>query len=330
LAQVHEDAVGEKADATTGCLLAKGHRQVISSQPAFPVGNDICRGAQPQARCSGQPGRDETGESNGDSSSVVNKPIFDSLSHFGHYDNTFDIKETFSNDKQARRSRCQVVEKGQQMREIFEFLARGGVVMIPILLGSIIALTIFLERIWSLQESRIIPNGLVDSVIKAVSGKSVTAAREECLKSNSPMGRLLLTGLDAVGYSRTDVRDALEESGKREVAKMERYIEAMGTTASVEPLLGLLGTVTGMIQVFQRVVVTSREGAVDPGELANGIWQALITTAAGLSVAILAFVGYRYLLARTGRHALEMEEAATKLLDTIHSVSLSAEQGESK
>jgi biopolymer transport protein ExbB len=216
------------------------------------------------------------------------------------------------------------------MREIFDFLARGGVVMIPILLGSVIALTIFLERIWSLQESRIIPNGLIDSVLKAVSEKNVTTAREECLKSNSPIGRLLLTGLDAVGYSRVDVKDALEESGRREVAKMERYIEAMGTAASVEPLLGLLGTVTGMIQVFQRVVVTSREGAVDPGELANGIWQALITTAAGLSVAIFAFVGYRYLLARTGRHALEMEEAATKLLDTMHSESLSAQQDESK
>ncbi len=204
------------------------------------------------------------------------------------------------------------------MSEIFEFLSRGGVIMIPILLGSVIALTIFLERIWSLQESRIIPRGIIQSVLAAVKNKDFTGAREECLKSNSPIGRLMLCGLDAAGGTRPDVKVSLEEAGKREVAKMERYIEAMGTTASVEPLLGLLGTVTGMIQVFQKVVVTSREGAVDPGQLANGIWQALITTAAGLSVAILAFIGYRYLLSRTGRHALEMEDAASKLLDLVH------------
>jgi biopolymer transport protein ExbB len=131
------------------------------------------------------------------------------------------------------------------------------------------------------------------------------------------MGRVLLGGLDAAGAGRDELKSLVEDVGKRELARMERFIEAMGTTASVEPLLGLLGTVTGMIQVFQKVVVTSRQGAVDPGQLANGIWQALITTAAGLSVAIVAFVGYRYLLSRTGRHALEMEEGALKLVDVL-------------
>ncbi|MCP4677629.1 MAG: MotA/TolQ/ExbB proton channel family protein, partial [Deltaproteobacteria bacterium] len=127
----------------------------------------------------------------------------------------------------------------------------------------------------------------------------------------------LLTGLDAKSMTRAEIKSVLEESGRREVTRMERYIEAMGTTASVEPLLGLLGTVIGMIQVFQKVVVTSREGAVDPGLLANGIWQALITTAAGLSVAIVAFIGYRYLLSRSNRYAIDMEEGALKLVDIL-------------
>ena len=203
------------------------------------------------------------------------------------------------------------------MKEIFEFLALGGVIMIPIALGSVIALTIFLERIWSLQESRILPDGVLERVIDLVKKKKIHAAREECLKSNTPLGRLLLAGLDAKGRPHAEIKSVLEDVGRREVSRMERYIEAIGTTASIEPLLGLLGTVIGMIHVFQKVVITSREGAIDPGQLANGIWQALITTAAGMSVAIVAFVGYRYLLSRSSHHAGDLEDGALQLTDVL-------------
>lgn len=204
-----------------------------------------------------------------------------------------------------------------EMAEVFEFLQKGGVIMIPIALGSVVALAIFLERVWSLQQGRVIPPGLVDAVVRLVESGEPKTARDECLRSNTPASRLLLGALEMRGVSREDMRGHVEELGKREVARMERYIEAMGTIASVEPLLGLLGTVIGMIQVFQQVVLTARQGAVDPGQLANGIWQALITTAAGLSVAIIAFVGYRYLLSRSARHALTMEEAAGRLIDIL-------------
>ncbi|MDJ0762641.1 MAG: MotA/TolQ/ExbB proton channel family protein [Myxococcota bacterium] len=214
------------------------------------------------------------------------------------------------------------------MTDIINFLARGGVIMIPIGLGSVIALTIFLERIWSLQTSRILPSDLLDRVIGAVREGRVKSAREACLKSNTPLGNVLLAGLDGKNLSRNELKGVIEEVGKREVSRMERFIEAMGTTASVEPLLGLLGTVVGMIRVFQKVVVTSRVGAVDPGQLANGIWQALITTAAGLSVAILAFIGYRYLLSRSNRYALEMEEGALKLVDALHPMDAQGERSE--
>ncbi|MFO8073168.1 MAG: MotA/TolQ/ExbB proton channel family protein [Polyangia bacterium] len=203
------------------------------------------------------------------------------------------------------------------MSEVYEFLEKGGVIMIPIALGSVIALAVFLERIWSLQQGRVNPSGLVDEILKLVGRGEMTAARDGCLQSNTPMARLMVAAIDARSLPREELKATLEERGKREVARMERYIEAMGTTASVEPLLGLLGTVVGMIQVFQRVVMTSRQGAVDPGQLANGIWQALITTAAGLSVAIVAFVGYRYLLARTARHALALEEGSLRIVDEL-------------
>ncbi|MCU0662175.1 MAG: MotA/TolQ/ExbB proton channel family protein [Myxococcota bacterium] len=201
------------------------------------------------------------------------------------------------------------------MKQIFDFLVLGGVVMIPIGLGSVIGLAIFLERMFSLQASKISPRSVTDLVVKAVREGQHQKGREECLRSNTPLGRLLLAGLDSASRGRDEMRQVFEELGRRETARMERFIEALGTTASLEPLLGLLGTVFGMIQVFQQVVLTAREGAVDPSQLANGIWQALITTAAGLSVAIPAYVGYRYLLARTGRRAMELEEAASMLID---------------
>ncbi len=216
------------------------------------------------------------------------------------------------------------------MKEIFEFLALGGVIMIPIALGSVIALTIFLERIWSLQESRILPDGVLEKTIDAVKKREFRLAREECLRSNTPLGRLLLAGLDAKGRPPAEIRSALEDVGRREVMRMERYVEAIGTAASIEPLLGLLGTVIGMIHVFQKVVITSREGAVDPGLLANGIWQALITTAAGMSVAIVAFLGYRYLLSRSNRHAAELEEAASRLAEALRAGDAGTEERKAK
>ncbi len=207
---------------------------------------------------------------------------------------------------------------GGDMKEVFEFLAHGGVVMIPIALGSIIALAIFLERIWTLQESRIIPRGLLDHVIKLLSEGDKKKAREECLKSNTPLGRLLLAGIDSGQRKREETRGILEEVGRHEVSRTGRYIEAMGTIASVEPLMGLLGTVTGMIKVFQKV--TEMAHSINPKVLASGIWQALITTAAGLSVAIIAFVGYRYLLSRMDRWAVELENGAVRLMDQLYPV----------
>lgn len=212
------------------------------------------------------------------------------------------------------------------MKEAFEFLKNGGVVMIPIALGSVIALAIFLERMWSLRKSRIVPSGLIQSVVDLVKEKEFSKARDLCLTSNSPTGRILQVGIDARRAERQEIKERFEETGRQEVARMERFIEAMGTTASVEPLLGLLGTVTGMIGVFKKVVSTASTGAVDPGQLAGGIWQALITTAAGLSVAIIAYVGYRYLQSKSQRRIMEMEEGSMALLDLLRPAAPHAEK----
>ncbi|MBN2803983.1 MAG: MotA/TolQ/ExbB proton channel family protein [Deltaproteobacteria bacterium] len=203
------------------------------------------------------------------------------------------------------------------MKEVYEFLKIGGVLMIPIAIGSVIALAIFIERLWALQKSKIAPDGLAQKIIDFAEKREFSKARDIALSSNTPLGRILLTGIDAKDEDRANIKIRFEEAGRQEMARMNRFIEAMGTTASVEPLMGLLGTVTGMIKVFQKVVGSSSSGAVDPAQLASGIWQALMTTAAGLSVAIVAFVGYRYLQSVSSSRAIAMEGAAIELLDAI-------------
>jgi len=214
------------------------------------------------------------------------------------------------------------------MTEIYSFLARGGIVMIPIALGSVIALAIFLERLWSLQHRKILPDGLFDRIMRLAEKRNYEEALTTCMESPSPLGRILAVGIRRRGMSRSEIKEILEEAGRREVSSMLRFVEALGVTASVEPLLGLLGTVTGMIQVFQQVVASARHGAIDPGQLASGIWEALITTAAGLVVAIPAFVAYRYLISRTDSLASEMEESALAIADELSSDSAKSKRGD--
>ncbi len=206
------------------------------------------------------------------------------------------------------------------MWEVYEFLARGGPIMIPIALGSVTALAILFERLWTLRRANIVPPKLLSDVLRLTRRGRVDQARERCTQSASPLGRTLDTCLKYRGLPRADIRTAVEDTGRREVTHMSRLIEALGAIAAISPLLGLLGTVTGMIQAFREVVEASDQGAIDPGGLANGIWEALITTAAGLSVAILAYLAYRYLNGRATRLAYEMEQGALELLDEVSGV----------
>lgn len=210
------------------------------------------------------------------------------------------------------------------MGEIYEFLALGGPVMIPIALGSVVALAVFLERLWSLQRGAVLPPGLLERVEEALEKEQPKDALAACRERPSPFGRIIETAVEHRRESREEIKARLEDRGRFEVARLERYVEAVGTIAALEPLLGLLGTVTGMIKVFQEVVATSEHGAVDPGHLANGIWEALITTAAGLIVAIPTFVAYRYLQSRAQRLTLEMEDGALRIVDRLKDEGLPA------
>ncbi|MFU8804122.1 MAG: MotA/TolQ/ExbB proton channel family protein [Bradymonadaceae bacterium] len=204
------------------------------------------------------------------------------------------------------------------MAEIYAFLAKGGVLMIPILLCSVLGVAFFLERMWSLQRSRIMPAQFLARVFEALKERRFGDAEELCKSNDSPMAIVLASGMRYAGGDRSLVKEAMEETGRREMHFLERFTNALGAIATVAPLLGLLGTVTGMIRVFQRVVNQAAAGSMaDPGALANGIWEALITTAAGLTVAIPVYLAYRYVLTRVDRFGVELEDTSLQALDYL-------------
>jgi biopolymer transport protein ExbB len=205
------------------------------------------------------------------------------------------------------------------MSEIYHFLfVKGGPVMYPIVLGSVLALALFLERIWALRRERVIPAAFRGRVRTMVREGKLSEAEVLCQENASSLANIVGAGLKEAGKPRREIKESVTEVGRREVASLERYVDFLGTIAAVEPLMGLLGTVTGLIRAFQKVeAVANKGGGVNPGDLAAGIWVALITTAAGLIVAIPAYLGYRYLQGRVNSLIVEMEEDSLELADLI-------------
>jgi len=197
---------------------------------------------------------------------------------------------------------------------VYEFLVQGGAVMFILLGCSILALTIIFERSWSLRRSVVIPKKDVDAVETAIRSEDVKQAMRICRDSPTAMGRILWVALENRGVSRPVLKEVLEETGRQEVAHLDRFIGALGLIAAISPLLGLLGTVIGMIEVFQ---VISVEGVGKADVLAGGISKALNTTAAGLSVAIPALVAFRLLEARVDRFVIEIEQHALRFVELL-------------
>jgi len=198
---------------------------------------------------------------------------------------------------------------------VFEIVKSGGWLMLPIILCSVVALAIIGERLWTLQRRRITPKHLVAQIWHLYSKGQLTPEQIEKVRKGSPLGRILAAGLANMKHEREMMKESIEETGRHVVYELERYLNTLGTIAAISPLLGLLGTVIGMIQVFS--VITS-QGVGNPGVLAGGISVALITTAAGLSVAIPSLMFYRYFRGRIDGLVVFMEEEAIKLVEVIH------------
>jgi len=198
---------------------------------------------------------------------------------------------------------------------VFEIVKSGGWLMLPIIISSIVALAIVGERLWALQKKKVIPKHLVAQIWHWHSKGQLGDEQIVQIRKGSPLGRVLAAGLSNMHASRDVMKESIEEIGRHEVHEMERYLNSLGTVAAITPLLGLLGTVIGMIQVFS---VITTEGVGNPTVLSGGISQALITTAAGLSVAIPSLMFYRYLRGRVEELVVFMEQEAIKLVEVIH------------
>lgn len=195
---------------------------------------------------------------------------------------------------------------------MFEIFRAGGPLMWVILVCSLLAMTIILERLFTLRASSILPIGLKAQVFSLVNSGSVTPEKIATVRAHSPLGCVYAGGLTNLEHGKDAVREGLQEAGKVVVHRMGRYLNTLGTIASITPLIGLLGTVIGMIKVFTAITAV---GVGDPTVLSGGISEALITTAAGLSIGIPCLMFYRYFRSRIQELAVALEERATEFVD---------------
>ncbi|KAA2284431.1 MotA/TolQ/ExbB proton channel family protein [Arenimonas fontis] len=197
---------------------------------------------------------------------------------------------------------------------MLELIKAGGWVMLPIIVLAVLALAIILERFWSLRRREVLPPGLGEEVREWAKGRQLDPRHIEVLRRNSPLGELLAAGLDVRERPRELIKERIEDVGRHVAHRLERFLNTLGTIAAVTPLLGLLGTVFGMIEMFLDILVS---GVGDANQLAGGIGQALISTAAGLCVAIPALMFHRHLRGRVTAYIIEMEQQAMALLDAL-------------
>jgi biopolymer transport protein ExbB len=195
-----------------------------------------------------------------------------------------------------------------------EIVKSGGYLMAPIIICAIIAMGIVLERFWTLRQKRVIPEDLTSQVWSWVKNDQLDQKQIQTLYQGSPLGQILAAGLINRNRARAVLKDSIEDTGRHVVHELERYLETLGTVAAVTPLLGLLGTVIGMVKVFTAITT---HGVGNPTVLAGGIAEALITTAAGLTVAIPALIAYRYYRTRVDKLVVDMEKEAIKLVEAL-------------
>lgn len=198
---------------------------------------------------------------------------------------------------------------------MFEIVKTGGWVMWPIILCSIGALAIVGERFWSLQSKYVTPANLMPQVKQWLERNELDPARIELLRSSSPLGKVLAAGITNRDADREITKEAIEDAGRHVAPDLERFLNTLGTIAAITPFLGLFGTVLGMIEMFAGI---SSQGMGDPAVVAGGIAHALVTTAAGLSVAIPSVMFYRYFRGRVNELLLDMEQESIFLIEIIH------------
>jgi len=201
---------------------------------------------------------------------------------------------------------------------LWQIFSAGGPVMWPILLCSIFALAIIIEKFWHMKKVKINTQLFLGTILDKMKRHEVKEAMEICDKTPGPIAHILKAGILKYDRPRPQIVESIEDASLYEIPRIEKNLNALATIAHISPLLGLLGTVTGMVRCFQTIQAKATSfHPVSPGDLAGGIWEALLTTVAGLIVAIPTFVAYNYLAGRINHFILEMEKASTELVNFL-------------
>lgn len=199
--------------------------------------------------------------------------------------------------------------------KLIEMFLKGGLVMWPILICSIIGLAITIEKFIVIRKSKINVPAFSIKIRGILKKKDVASAMGYCMEEKSPIANIIRRGLKKIKFGRRRVLDAIEVAGKQEISKLEKGLSTLATVAGAAPMLGFLGTVTGMIAAFMKI--QELQGSASPADLASGIWEALLTTAFGLFVGIPALALYNYFVSLIKKIVLDMERVATDVLDVL-------------
>ncbi len=201
---------------------------------------------------------------------------------------------------------------------LWEVIQKGGPVMYPIIFCSVLSLAVVLERIYHLYRAKIDTREFMDQIANILRRNRIKEAIQTCDATPGPIAHILKAGIMKHGRPKQEIKEAIEDAALHEIPRLERNLGILATVAHIAPLLGLLGTVTGMVRCFQMISEKSASfNSVNPTDLAGGIWEALLTTVAGLVVAIPTFVAYNYLVSRVDGFVLDMERSATELVNLL-------------
>ncbi|MFB6248636.1 MAG: MotA/TolQ/ExbB proton channel family protein [Salinibacter sp.] len=213
-----------------------------------------------------------------------------------------------------------------QATSLLDVLVLGGWVMIPLVLLSVLTIYLFIERWITIREASSNPDAITDRVREYVRNGDVDGAIAYCERKDVPITRILQQGLERLGRPISEIQDAVQAAGKHESFELEKRTNLLASIAGIAPMLGFFGTVIGMIRAFQQI--QNLQGNVNPSVLAGGIWEALVTTAAGLLVGILALFSYNFLIGRIRRLTNDMERSATDFIDLLQEPVSSGQRSE--
>lgn len=225
------------------------------------------------------------------------------------------LLQTLSTGNDTIADTLSTLETGSADISLIDLLIQGGYMMIPLYALFILAIFIFVERVITIKRAEKTPSAMVDQVKMMVQGGNIQQARMICQGEDTPVANMIGKGLERIGSPLKNIEVAIENVGKIEIYKLEKNLNILATISGAAPMIGFLGTVTGMIQAF--IAIAQEEGMVSPKLLSSGIYEAMITTAGGLVVGIIAYLGYNYLVSQVSKLIHSMEYTTIEFIDLL-------------